>query len=223
MPRILIVDDDLHLRKLVLTYGNLAGYQCEEAENGAQAMEAMAGPQFDLILLDVMMPGLDGFETLAEIRKISQVPVIMLTSRGEEYDKLLGFNLGADDYVPKPFSPKELIARIGAVIKRSGVKTTDKLEFGALTIEPQARTVEVADKRLSLSPKEFDILLYLAENEHIVMSRDKLLTNVWGYDYYGDSRTVDSHIKSLRQQLGDYSRIIKTVWGVGYKFEYEED
>lgn len=221
MRKMLIVDDDIHLRKLVLTYAELDGFQCEEAENGEQAIEKVNRTQFDIAVLDVMMPGLDGFETLAEIRKVSQIPVIMLTSRSEEYDKLLGFNLGADDYVPKPFSPKELLARIGAVLRRSGSKPSDDLIFGELCISPGSRTVTAGERTFSFPPKEFDLLLYLAQNERLVLSREQLLNRVWGYDYYGDARTIDTHIKSLREHLGDYRKSIQTVWGVGYKFEYK--
>lgn len=223
MPRVLIVDDDIHLRKLVLTYAELEGFLCEEAENGQKAIDIVNRTQFDIMVLDVMMPGLDGFETLAEIRKESQIPVIMLTSRSEEYDKLLGFNLGADDYVPKPFSPKELVARIGAVLKRSGSKSSDKLIFGELCITPGARTVTAGENAFILPPKEFDLLLYLAQNERLVLSREQLLNKVWGYHYYGDARTVDTHIKSLREHLGDYRKVIQTAWGVGYKFEYMQN
>ena len=221
MPKLLIVDDDIHLRKLVLTYAELDGFQCEEAENGQEAIEKVYNTQFDIVVLDVMMPGLDGFETLGEIRKESQVPVIMLTSRSEEYDKLLGFNLGADDYLPKPFSPKELMARIGAVLKRCGNKSSDKLIFGELCISPGSREVMAGEKAISLPPKEFDLLLYLIQNERLVLSREQLLNKVWGYEYYGDARTVDTHIKSLREHLGEYRRVIQTTWGVGYKFEYK--
>ncbi len=224
MPRLLITDDDLHLRKLVRTYADLEGYQCEEADSGPAALAALQKSNFDLVLLDVMMPGPDGFETLAGIRKFSQVPVIMLTARNEEYDKLLGFNLGVDDYVPKPFSPKELMARIGAVLRRSksaGEKPLiESLTFGALCIIPDSRTVTLDSKRLNLPPKEFDLLLKLAQNERIVFSREKLLETVWDYNYYGDVRTVDTHIKSLREHLGEYRKLIQTVWGVGYRFEY---
>lgn len=219
MPRILIVDDDMHLRKLVLTYSELDGFKCEEAENGQSAIEKLKCMQFDIIVLDIMMPGLDGFETLGKIRQVSQVPVILLTSRNEEYDKLLGFNLGADDYVSKPFSPKELMARIGAVLKRSSNQLSDKLVFGELCISPGSRVVTGSDKVFNLTPKEFDLLLCLAQNEQLVLNREQLLNKVWGYDYYGDVRTVDTHIKSLREHLGDYRKVIQTVWGVGYKFE----
>lgn len=224
MPKLLIVDDDTHLRKLVLTYGEVEGYICDEAENGLVALQKIQGNAFDLMLLDVMMPGMDGFETLAAIREHSQVPVIMLTARDEEYDKLLGFNLGADDYVPKPFSPKELMARIGAVLKRSGARqAVGKLCFGDLCIWPEARRVTLLEKALSLTPKEFDLLVTLVRNEQIVMKREQLLESVWGYQYMGDARTVDTHIKSLRDHLGQYRKHIQTVWGVGYKFEYTKE
>ena len=222
MPRMLIIDDDIHLRKLVLTYADLAGFQCKEAENARQALALLEDTDFDILILDVMMPGMDGFEALAEIRGRSQVPVIMLTARGEEYDKLLGFNLGADDYVSKPFSPKELMARVGAVLKRAGRKQSDMLTFGELCIEPAARTITLSGNLLNLPPKEFDLLLKLAQNEHIVLTRDQLLEKVWGYNYDGDARTVDTHIKSLREHLGSYRKVIQTTWGVGYKFEYKE-
>lgn len=221
MPRILITDDDLHLRKLVRTYAELEGYFCEEAADGDAALEALKRASFDLIILDVMMPGRDGFETLAAIREESKVPVIMLTARSEEYDKLLGFNLGVDDYVPKPFSPRELMARAGAVLRRAGGRQPiEGLRFGSLAIVPASRTVTVDEKRLNLPPKEFDLLLKLAQNEHIVLSREKLLESVWGYNYCGDVRTVDTHVKSLREHLGGFRSVVQTVWGVGYKFEY---
>lgn len=222
MPRMLIIDDDIHLRKLVLTYADLEGFQCKEAENARQALDLLLVTDFDILILDIMMPGMDGFEVLAEIRKFSQVPVIMLTARGEEYDKLLGFNLGVDDYVSKPFSPKELMARVGAVLKRMGRNISDTLTFGELCIEPAARTVTLSGKLLSLPPKEFDLLLKMAQNEHIVLTRDRLLETVWGYNYFGDVRTVDTHVKSLREHLGSYRKVIQTAWGVGYKFEYKE-
>ena len=223
MPQMLIVDDDIHLRKLVLTYAQMENFQCREAESGDRALELLQESDADIIILDVMMPGRNGFETLAEIRKTSQAPVIMLTARGEEYDKLLGFNLGADDYVSKPFSPKELMARVGAVLKRSGAKQGKRLAFGGLVIEPEARGITVDGKAVSLPPKEFDLLMKLAENERMVFSREQLLDQVWGFDYFGDARTVDTHIKALREHLGPYRKLIETVWGVGYKFEYHEE
>ena len=219
--RLLIVDDDLHLRKLVRTYAQLEQFQCEEAVNGQEALKLLAAHPFDMVVLDVMMPGLSGFETLSQIRKTSQVPVIMLTARSEEYDKLLGFKLGVDDYVSKPFSPKELMARIGAVLKRSNSPNPNRtLDFGELSISPESRTVILRGPNITLPPKEFDLLLKLAQNERIVLSREQLLETIWGYSYCGDSRTVDTHVKSLRDHLGDYRNVIQTVWGVGYKFEY---
>lgn len=219
--RLLIVDDDLHLRKLVRTYAQLEQFQCEEAVNGQEALKLLAAHPFDMVVLDVMMPGLSGFETLSQIRKTSQVPVIMLTARSEEYDKLLGFKLGVDDYVSKPFSPKELMARIGAVLKRSNSPNPNRtLDFGELSISPESRTVILRGQNIALPPKEFDLLLKLAQNERIVLSREQLLETIWGYSYCGDSRTVDTHVKSLRDHLGNYRNVIQTVWGVGYKFEY---
>ncbi|MCI9162517.1 MAG: response regulator transcription factor [Lachnospiraceae bacterium] len=223
MPHLLITDDDHHLRKLVRTYGEREGFCCEEAETGQQALDAIKKTSFDIIILDVMMPGTDGFQVLEEIRRVSQVPVIMLTARDEEYDKLRGFGLGADDYISKPFSPKELMARVGAILHRTGNRQNDSILFGGLSICQSSRTVTADGQRLNLPPKEFDLLLKLAQNEHVVLSRDKLLQTVWGYNYYGDVRTVDTHIKSLREHLGKYRKLIQTVWGVGYKLEYTEE
>ena len=223
MPKLLITDDDLHLRKLVRTYAEVDGYACEEAENGFQALEKLQSGQFDLMILDIMMPGMDGFETMAELRKFSRIPVILLTARNEEYDKLLGFHLGGDDYLSKPFSPRELMARVKAVLNRAGMHKVDCLRFGALEIRPDARTAPIDKNPVALTLKEFDLLLTLAQNEHIVLNREQLLQKVWGYDYYGDVRTVDTHIKSLRERLGSLRTLIQTVWGVGYKFEYKEN
>lgn len=222
MPKLLITDDDLHLRKLVLTYAQLEGFQCTEAENGFEALEKLRGASFDLLILDIMMPHMDGFETLGELRKYSQVPVIMLTARSEEYDKLLGFNLGADDYLAKPFSPKELMARVKAVLGRVGSHKDDSLCVGELLVEPASHTASLRGEPLTLTLKEYDLLLALMQNEHLVLSREQLLQMVWGYDYVGDARTVDTHIKTLRERLGAYRSLIQTVWGVGYKFEHFE-
>lgn len=218
----LIADDDIHLRKLVTTYAELEGFWCQEAENAQEAIELLEKTDFDILILDIMMPGKNGFEVLSEIREFSQIPVIMLTARSEEYDKLLGFNLGADDYVSKPFSPKELMARINAVLKRTGNSPNMNMQFGDLRIRINARLVEIGDRAISLPPKEFDLLVKLAQNEHIVLTREQLLETVWGYEYHGDTRTVDSHVKSLREHLGEQRKLIQTVWGVGYKFEYRE-
>lgn len=223
MPKLLITDDDIRLRKLVLTYAQLEGYLCEEAENGFAALEKLRKETFDLLVLDIMMPRMDGFEMMAELRRWSQIPVILLTARDEEYDKLMGFNLGADDYLSKPFSPKELMARVGAVLKRAGSAREDPIRFGELCVGPASRTATLAGTPLTLTLKEYDLLLALMRNEHRVLSREQLLQLVWGYDYYGDVRTVDTHIKTLRERLGPYRGLIQTVWGVGYKFEYKEN
>ncbi|WKY42941.1 response regulator transcription factor [Eubacteriaceae bacterium ES2] len=220
MKRLLIVDDDVHLRKLVLTYARLDEFFCEEASTGQQAVDIHEDNPFDVIILDVMMPGINGFETLKKIREKSDVPIIMLTSRDQEYDKLEGFSLGADDYVPKPFSPKELMARVGAVLKRSRANSSlEKIEFGKMIIFADSRTVTVDNAICSLTPKEFDLLYFLACHEKQVFTREQLLNQIWGYDYFGDIRTVDTHIKSLRARLGGYKKNILTVWGTGYKFE----
>ena len=220
MSKLLIVDDDISLRKLVRTYGEVEHYECDEAADGLAALEKLQNDNFDLVILDVMMPGLDGFETLERIRKISEIPVIMLTARNEEYDKLTGFGLGVDDYVSKPFSPKELMARVGAVLKRNGKKKSVlSYQYKELEIHPDSRIASISGKELILAPKEFDLLLELAKNPGTVMRRDKLLQDVWGYSYCGDGRTVDTHVKSVRDRLGPYRSMIQTVWGVGYKFD----
>ncbi len=222
MAKKLILGDYLHLRTLRRSYAELEDFTCEEAQNGFEALEKLRGGNFDMIVLDIMMPGLDGFETMGELRKWSQIPVIVLTARDEEYDKLLGFHLGADDYVSKPFSPKELVARMKAVMKRVDKKQDEPIQYGELRVETAARTAFLGEQALSLTPKEFDLLTVLVRNEHLVLSREQLLQQVWGYDYYGDVRTVDTHIKTLREQLGPYRKWIRTVWGVGYQFEYRE-
>lgn len=220
MSKLLIVDDDIRLRKLVRTYGEVEHYECDEAADGLAALEKLQDNNFDLVILDVMMPGLDGFETLERIRKTNEIPVIMLTARNEEYDKLTGFGLGVDDYVSKPFSPKELMARVGAVLKRNGRKMSVlSYQYKELEIHPDSRTASISGRELVLAPKEFDLLLELAKNPGTVMRRDKLLQDVWGYSYCGDGRTVDTHIKSIRDRLGPYRSMIQTVWGVGYKFD----
>lgn len=223
MACLLIVDDDARLRKLVRTYAELDRHICEEAGDGTAALKLVKSRSFDLILLDVMMPGPDGFEILEKIREFSEIPIIMLSARGEEYDKLQGFRLGVDDYVSKPFSPRELMARVSAILRRNGQKEDPDLVFGGLVIQPASRIVTIDGARVSLPPKEYDLLLKLAQNEHIVLSRERLLESVWGYQFYGDGRTVDTHIKSLRDHLGPYRTAIQTVWGVGYKFEYVKE
>jgi DNA-binding response OmpR family regulator len=206
----------------VKTYAEIEGYLCFEASDGKETLEKLTNHSFDLILLDVMMPGKDGFQTLSEIRGSCNTPVIMITARKEEYDKLFGFNLGADDYIAKPFSPKELMARIKAVLKRSSQFQFEKIVYGDLEVNVFSHTVTIKGNPLPLTPKEFDLLVYLTKNNHIALSRESILEGVWGFDYFGDTRTVDTHIKSLRERLGDYRELIQTVWGVGYKFDYED-
>lgn len=210
------------MRALVKTYAEIEGYLCFEAADGKETLEKLTNHSFDLILLDVMMPGKDGFQTLSEIRGSCNTPVIMITARKEEYDKLFGFNLGADDYIAKPFSPKELMARIKAVLKRSSQFQFEKIVFGDLEVNVFSHTVTINGNPLPLTPKEFDLLVYLTKNNHIALSRESILEGVWGFDYFGDTRTVDTHIKSLRERLGDYRELIQTVWGVGHKFDYED-
>ncbi len=220
--RILIVDDEKNIRNVVKEYAVFDGYETFEAEDGMQAVEICKNEDFDLIIMDVMMPKLDGYSAVKEIRKHKQIPVIMLSARTEEYDKLFGFELGVDDYVTKPFSPKELLARIRAVIKRSGTDKIDEnaiLKYEGLSINMIGRVVLVDGEPAALTPKEYDLLFFLVKNKGIALSREKLLTEVWGYDFFGDDRTVDTHIKMLRNSLGDYRKFIVTLRGMGYKFE----
>lgn len=226
MSRILIVDDELNIRRVVREYAEFEGYEVEEAENGMAAVELVKNNDYDLIVMDVMMPKLDGFSTCKEIKKHKSIPVIMLSARGEEYDKLFGFELGIDDYVVKPFSPKELMARIKAVIKRNGSPESsvpENLSFEGLEIDLAGREVYVDGRKASMTPKEYDLLFYLVKNKNLAMTRDKLLEEVWGYDFFGDDRTVDTHIKMLRNSLGPYRKFIVTLRGMGYKFEYDKN
>lgn len=220
--RILVVDDEARIRELIRKYAVFEGFEVAEAENGMQAVEIARKQDFDLIIMDVMMPELDGFSACREIRKDSQTPVIMLSARGEEYDRIHGFELGVDDYVVKPFSPKELMMRVAAVIKRSRKEETQTREvvmIGGLTVDFTARMVLVDGVNAELSPKEYDLLFYMVRNKGIALSREKLITQVWGYDFFGDDRTLDTHIKLLRKQLGQYAGCIVTLRGVGYRFE----
>ena len=217
MPHILITDDDPHLRRLVRTYAELEGFECTEAGDGAAAVTALKQSTFDLVLLDVMMPGPDGFETLEAIRGFSQVPVIMLTARNEEYDKLNGFRLGVDDYVAKPFGTMELISRIKALLRRTSSQETKEYEVGGLYVNTSKHIVRVNGNEVQLTFKEFELLCYLLENIGTVLSREKIITKVWGYDFDGESRTVDVHIRTLRMKLGDCGGMIETVRGIGYK------
>ena len=221
--KILIVDDEKNIRNVIKEYAKVDGFETFEAEDGMQAVEMCRTQDFDLIIMDIMMPKLDGYSAVREIRKTKQIPVIMLSARGEEYDKLFGFELGVDDYVTKPFSPKELLARIRAVMKRSAAPApagdNNMLKFEGLEINMSGREVFVDGKPVSLTPKEYDLLFYLVRNKGIALSREKLLEEVWGYDFYGDDRTVDTHIKMLRNSLGDYRKFIVTLRGMGYKFD----
>ena len=218
---ILIVDDESRMRKLIKDFLTVKGYKILEAEDGEKALQVFEenSEKIDLILLDVMMPKLDGWSVLRQIRQTSKVPIIMLTARGEEQDELFGFELGVDEYISKPFSPKILVARVEAILKRTQGETKEVKDYGGIEIDKEGRTVTVDGKVLELSLREYELLIYLVENENIALSRDKILNNVWNYDYYGDSRTIDSHIKKIRHKLGKRGKYIKTMRGVGYKFE----
>lgn len=219
--KILIVDDEELIRSVIREYAELEGYEVEEASNGLEAIEKCKENNYDLIIMDIMMPKLDGYQAVKEIQKDKSIPILMLSARGEEYDKLLGFDLGIDDYVQKPFSPKELMARIKAILKRVN-KVTKKYTIGDLVIDDGAREVYIYGEKTMLTLKEYELLKYLVENENIAVSREQLLTNIWGYDFYGDDRTVDTHIKTLRSKIGKYKDNIVTLRGVGYKFEFKE-
>ena len=218
---ILIVDDESRMRKLIKDFLIRENYKIIEAENGEDAIEKFFenGDRINLILLDVMMPKKDGWTVLREIRKNSNVPVIMLTARGEEQDELFGFELGVDEYVTKPFSPKILVARIQAILKRTNGEKSTIRDFGGIIIDDAGRTVSVDGKQIDLSLREYELLKYLLDNEKVALSRDKILNNVWNYDYFGDSRTIDSHIKKIRNKLGKKGKYIETVRGIGYKFD----
>lgn len=224
--KLLIVDDEQRIRQLIIKYALFEGYEVAEAENGMDAIEKAQKEHFDLIIMDIMMPELDGFSASREIRKDAATPIILLSARGEEYDKIHGFELGIDDYVVKPFSPKELMLRIGAVLRRSNMNGQQGMEHDCVTIENMvvdftARQVTVDHFELELSPKEYDLLFYMVRNRGIALTRDKLISEVWGFDFFGDDRTLDTHIKLLRKQLGDYAKYITTLRGVGYRFEKE--
>lgn len=224
MSKILICDDEAKIRSLVRKYAEFEGYEADEASNGMEAVEKCRKEEFDIIIMDIMMPELDGFSAVREIRKKSAVPVIMLSARGEEYDKISGFELGADDYVVKPFSPKELMLRIGAVLKRSaGEKKAedDIFTLGGLEVNFTARIVKIDGARVEMSPREYDLFFYMVRHKDTALGREKLLTEVWGYDFFGDDRTLDTHIKMLRRSLGPYSSHIVTLRGTGYRFDTE--
>ena len=222
MHRLLIVDDEQKIRDVIREYAESYGHSVSEAGDGLAALDLCKSNDYDLIIMDIMMPRLDGFSACREIKKIKDIPVIMLSARGEEYDKLYGFDLGIDDYVVKPFSPKELMARIGVVLTRrtsGNPPTITEFVFDGLKINVSSRTVHVDNKKVELTPKEYDLLFYLVENKDLALSRDNLLSNLWGYDFFGDDRIVDTHIKNLRNSIGKYRNFIVTLWGVGYKFD----
>ncbi len=221
MVRILLVDDDPHIRVMIREYAQTEDWQFTDAGDGIEALRHLEHQAFALLVLDVMMPRLDGWMLLKQVRKSSQVPVILLTARDEEYDRLLGFELGVDDYISKPFSPRELIARMKALLKRSGALTQSDqvIEFGELYLDLAAHKVMLAAATVSLTPKEYDLLVFLASRPNQVFTRDQLLNHIWGYDYQGDARTVDTHVRSLRDKLGPYRSLVATVWGTGYRLE----
>lgn len=221
---ILVVDDESRMRKLLRDFLTAKGYQILEAEDGEKAIEVFEENRnkIKLILLDVMMPKLDGWSVLRKIRQESNLPVIMLTARGEEQDELFGFELGVDEYISKPFSPKILVARVEAILKRVYGDTKQLKDYDGIVIDQEGRTVKVDGKSIDLSLREYELLKYLLDNENIALSRDKILNNVWNYDYYGDSRTIDSHIKKIRHKLGKKGKYIETVRGIGYKFEIKK-
>ena len=221
MSNILVVDDESRMRKLIKDFLQKKEHNVIEAEDGEKAIEIYQNKEIkiDLIILDVMMPKLDGWSVLRQIRQNSKVPVIMLTARGEEQDELFGFELGADEYISKPFSPKILVARVEAILKRTKIEEKELKNYGGIVIDSKGRTVKVDGKQVEMSLREYELLKYLMDNENIALSRDKILNNVWNYDYYGDSRTIDSHIKKIRHKLGKKGKYIQTMRGIGYKFE----
>ena len=217
---VLIVDDEKLIRDVIKEYLLLENFKVSEASNGEEALSMVKNENFDIIIMDIMMPKMDGYTACREIKKIKDIPFIMLSARGEEYDKLIGFDLGIDDYVTKPFSPKELVARIKAVTKRKEVES-NILEIKGIKIDDLAHDVYIDNKKVYLTPKEYDLLKYFIDNKNIALSRDNILSNIWGYDFYGDDRTIDTHVKTLRKHLGKYKDMIITVRAVGYKFVYE--
>ncbi len=220
--KILVVDDESRMRKLVRDFLVKQDFEVVEAENGEDALDKFYGQKdIALIILDVMMPKINGWEVCKEIRENSKVPIIMLTAKGEESDELMGFDIGADEYISKPFSPKILVARVEAILRRTGKKEEETLEIGGIVIDRLGHQVRADGKELELSYKEFELLTYFIENKGIALSREKILNHVWNYDYFGDARTIDTHVKKLRSKLGDKGRYIKTIWGMGYKFEVD--
>lgn len=223
MYKILVVDDEAHIRMLIKKYASFEGHTIYEAANGLEAIDLCRKNTYDIIIMDIMMPHLDGFSACREIRKFSNTPILILSARGEEYDKINGFEVGVDDFVVKPFSPKELMLRINAIMKRARTsvesQSNETLTIDGFTADLTARLVFIDGQRVNLSPKEYELLFYLIRNKNIALTREKLICDVWGYDFYGDDRTLDTHIKLLRKQLGKYAELIVTVRGVGYRFE----
>ena len=220
--KVLVVDDEARMRKLVRDFLTVKGFLVVEAGDGEEAIDIFFEQKdIALILLDVMMPKMDGWEVCRTIRKYSQVPIIMLTARGEEQDELQGFSLGVDEYISKPCSPKILVARVEAILRRSSTMSQEVIDVGGIHIDKSAHQVLVDGKNVDLSYKEFELITYFAENQGIALSREKILNNVWNYDYFGDARTIDTHVKKLRSKLGDKGDYIKTIWGMGYKFEVD--
>lgn len=220
MAKLLIVDDEKNIREIIKKYAVFEGYEVAEAENGMQAIRVASESDYDLMIMDIMMPELDGFSACREIFKTKQIPTILLSARGEEYDKIHGFEIGADDYVVKPFSPKELMMRVAAILKRSKATTEkDVFCFEGLEVNFTSRIVTIDNERIDMSPKEYDLFFYMVKNRNIALTREQLITNVWGYDFYGDDRTLDTHIKLLRKRLKNYAYTIVTLRGVGYRFE----
>ena len=219
--KILVVDDESRMRKLINDFLSRKGYEVIEASDGQEALDIFyEDKDINLIICDVMMPKIDGWEVLSEIREYSKVPIIMLTAKSEEHDELSGFDLGADEYITKPFSPKILVARVDALLRRSNVLGGEELiNKGGIVVDKTAHVVTIDDKEIDLSFKEFELLSYFLSNEGIALSREKILDNVWNYDYFGDARTIDTHVKKLRAKMGDKGNLIKTIWGMGYKFE----
>ena len=231
MYHLLVVDDEMRIRSIIRKYAEFDGHTVSEAADGMEAVHLCRTSEFDIVIMDIMMPELDGFSACREIRKVSNVPIIMLSARGEEYDKINGFELGIDDYVVKPFSPKELMLRVEAIMTRVTAKVGDdkvkkpnlivELDGGGLKADLTARIVYIGGERVDMSPKEYDLFFYMLSNRNIALSRERLLSEVWGYDFYGDARTLDTHVKLLRKSLGVYSKYIVTLRGVGYRFEGE--
>ena len=229
MYHILVVDDEARIRSIIKKYAEFEGHSVTEAGDGMEAVRLCRKEKYDIVIMDIMMPELDGFSACREIRKVTDTPIIMLSARGEEYDKINGFELGIDDYVVKPFSPKELMLRIEAIMKRMSRRSPEEakkspnviieMDGGGLKVDLTARLVYVRGERVDMSPKEYELFFYMIENRNVALSREKLISEVWGYDFYGDARTLDTHVKLLRKSLGEYSKYIVTIRGVGYRFE----